>query len=142
MFKPIVLKTYHLADDRTNIQLEVKQYVTLICNHSGQGKTLLASKIRAIQERALVSNITPDILIVDSIDLLKAVSTSDCSLVIIDKMEQYAFNQQVEHCIEANPDKYFIVFLRGPYDLPFGPHSLAELVITRNADTLSFTLEY
>lgn len=62
--------TFHLEDEFTDITLNLRQRITLIGGDSGQGKSLLAAKIRSIQERQLIS----DVLVVDSRELLQTMS--------------------------------------------------------------------
>ncbi len=130
--------TFHLEDEFTDITLNLRQRITLIGGDSGQGKSLLAAKIRSIQERQLIS----DVLVVDSRELLQTMSYTQCKLIIIDRMEQYTHDDEVWQAMLQTQDKFFIIYPRGICKIPFTPESLADIVVTKTDDKLCFSLRY
>lgn len=136
-----VLHTFHLEDDFTDITLNIEQFVTILCGNSGQGKSYLADKIRAIQESEL-SIKKPKILVVNCFDLLQLIPHTECELIIVDRMEQYTRGDEVWQSMLQAPNKYYIICHRGNYKIPFNPEALANVVIKQEVDKLYFSLKY
>lgn len=136
-----VLRTFHLEDDFTDITLNIEQFITILGGNSGQGKSYLANKIRAIQESEL-SIKKPKILVVDSFDLLQLIPHTECELIIVDRMEQYTSGDEVWLSMLQAPYKYYVIYHRGNCKIPFNPQGLADVIIQQKADKLYFSLKY
>lgn len=140
MFSLSKAKFWHLADDVTDICITAVQRVNIILNDSGIGKTFLTKRITAIQDQNRLKDISPEILVVNNFALLESIKISSCPLVIIDKMEQYSFHEEVAACINENPDKIFIIFYRGNERIGINPGGLIKLCVEQEGGKMSFKI--
>lgn len=140
MFSLSEIRSWHLADDVTDICITTNQRVNMIMNDSGTGKTFLAKRIIAIQDRNRLKGISPEILVVNNFALLESVKVSSCSLIIIDKMEQYSFHEEVAKCVNENPDKIFIIFYRGNERIGINPGGLIRICIEQKGNKMNFKI--
>lgn len=138
MFSLSELKSWHLEDDVTDICISTNQRVNLVMGDSGTGKTFLVKRIIAIQDQNRLRGISPEILVVTNFALLEYVKFSSCSLVVVDKMEQYSFHGDVAKCVNENPNKVFIIFYRGDERIGINPGGLINIFVEQSKNKMCF----
>lgn len=122
-----------------DIDLLLHSKLTVVEGNSGEGKTYLAGVLKSLQAQP---GMPSQVFIIQSqADMISLAAHAE-EAVLVDQMEQYTTSEELLHCIQQYPEKYFIIFLRGQNKIPFGIRNIASLVTQRESDTIKFRLKY
>lgn len=122
-----------------DIDLYLRSRLTVVEGNSGEGKTYLANTLRDLQSQR---GVIPQVYIIQSHADLVGLSSHDEAAVLVDQMEQYTDSVELLSYLQCNPQKHFLIFLRGQNRIPFGVRNIAHLVVQRQKEIISFRLKY